>query len=60
MIRMVYIDYNRPENLENLVSPELNRRLDKWIDQHLEGTDFGSNFRLELGPQMGPLRQDTF
>jgi hypothetical protein len=37
---MVHIDYNRPENLENLFSPEMNRRLDKWIDKHLEGTDF--------------------
>ena len=40
MIRMVYIDYNRPENLENFFSPEMNRRLNKWIDKHLEGTDF--------------------
>ncbi|XP_046451193.1 luciferin sulfotransferase-like isoform X2 [Daphnia pulex] len=31
---------NKPEHLENVFSPEMNRRIEEWIDKNLEGTDF--------------------
>jgi hypothetical protein len=33
-------DCNKPEHLENVFSPEMNRRIEEWIDKNLEGTDF--------------------